>query len=87
MITLKLKYECEDISSLILNYQRQYSNCLHFLYNRISDNPSITEIELRNLYSSINNCSLINKWLFQCSIKEARQIYNTHGAKVILVVS
>ena len=44
---------------------------------------SIIEKELRLLYDSINNCSLINKWLFQYAIKEARQIYNSHGAKVI----
>ena len=35
------------------------------------------------LYDSINNCSLINKCLFQCTIKEAIQIYNSHGTKVI----
>ena len=69
--------------SLIRNYQRQYSSCLHFLYNRISDNPSITEKELRLLYNNVNNCYLIKKWLFQCAIKEARQIYNSHGTKVI----
>ena len=69
--------------SLIRDYQRQYSSCLHFLYNRISDNPSITEKELRLLYDSINNCSLINKWLFQCAIGEAKQIYKSHGVKVI----
>ena len=85
MITLKLKYRLKDEQdmSLIRDYQRQYSSCLHFLYNRISDNPSITEKELRLLYNNINNCSLINKWLFQCAIKEARQIYNSHGTKVI----
>ena len=85
MITLKLKYRLKDEQdmSLIRDYQRQYSSCLHFLYNRISDNPSITEKELRLLYDSVNNCSLINKWIFQCAIKEARQIYNSHGAKVI----
>ena len=85
MITLKLKYRLKDEQdmSLIRDYQRQYSSCLHFLYNRISDNPSVTEKELRLLYDSVNNCSLINKWLFQCAIKEARQIYNSHGAKVI----
>ena len=85
MVTLKLKYrliEEQDIS-LICNYQRQYSSCLHFIYNRISDNPSISEKELRLLYNNINNCSIINKWFFQCAIKEARQIYNSHGAKVI----
>ena len=85
MITLKLKYILKDEQdmSLIHEYQRQYSSCLHFIYNRISDNPSITEKELRLLYNNINSCSLINKWLFQCTIKEARQIYNSHGAKVI----
>src|SRR5574344_21110 len=85
MITLKLKYRLKDEQdiSLIRDYQRQYSSCLHFLYNRISDNPSITEKELRLLYDNVNNCSLINKWLFQCAIKEARQIYNSHGTKVI----
>ena len=85
MVTLKLKYRLieEQDMPLICNYQIQYSSCLHFLYNRISDNPSITEKELRLLYYNVNNCSLINKWLFQCTIKEARQIYNSHGAKVI----
>ena len=85
MITLKLKYRLKDEQDMFLisDYQRQYSSCLHFLYNRISDNPSITEKELRLLYNNVNNCSLINKWLFQCAIKEAKQIYNSHGAKVI----
>ena len=78
MITLKLKYRLKDEQdmSLIHDYQKQYSSCLHFLYNRISDNPSITEKELRLLYNNVNNCSLINKWLFQCAIGEAKQIYN-----------
>ena len=85
MITLKLKYRLKDEQdmSLILDYQIQYSSCLHMLYKRISDNPSIIEKELRLLYDNVNNCSLINKWLFQCAIKEARQIYKSHGAKVI----
>ena len=85
MITLKLKYKIKDKqdTSLICDYQRQYSSCLHYLYNRISDNPSIKEKELRLLYDKVNNCSLICKWLFQCAIKEARQVYNSHGEKVI----
>ena len=85
MITLKLKYRLKDEQDMFLirDYQRQYSSCLHFLYNRISDNPSITEKELRLLYYNVNNCSLINKWLFQCAIGEAKQIYKSHGAKVI----
>ena len=85
MITLKLKYKIKDKQdmSLICDYQRQYSSCLHYLYNRISDNTSITNKELRSLYDKVNNCSLICKWLFHCATKEARQVYNAHGGKVI----
>ena len=48
MITLKLKYilKNEKDMSLIHDYQRQYFSYLHFIYNRISDNPSITKINL-----------------------------------------
>ena len=85
MITLKLKYRLKDKQdmSLICDYQRQYSSCLHYLYNRRSDNPAIKEKELRLLYNKVNNCSLICKWIFQCAIKEARQVYNKKKKKVI----
>ena len=48
MIKLKLKYilKNEKDMSLIHDYQLQYFSCLHFIYNRISDNPSITKINL-----------------------------------------
>ena len=66
MVTLKLKYRLieEQDMYLICDYQRQYSSCLHFIYNRISDNPFITEKEFRLLYDNVNNCYIINKWLF-----------------------
>ena len=84
MVTLVFKYKSDDnLASLIKEYQRQYSNCLRFLCNRICDDSSIKEPELRKLQSKLNNCDLVNKWLFQCAIKEARQIYNTHGDKVV----
>lgn len=84
MVTLVFKYKSDDnLTSLIKEYQRQYSNCLRFLYNRITDNPSIKEPELRKLQSKLNNCDLVKSWLFQCAIKEARQIYNSHGDKVV----
>lgn len=79
MLTLKLKYKASDeAKSLIIKYQRQYSSCLHFIYNRICDsNGSISEINLRKLSSSINNIDLLDSYFVQCSIKEAQQIYNT----------
>lgn len=47
MITYKLKYSASDEDmSLILNYQRQYSSCLHWMYNRVcEDKLSNSEIE------------------------------------------
>lgn len=82
MLTLKLKYNAsEEIKSLILKYQRQYSSCLHFMYNRICDsNGSISEINLRKLTSSIKNIELLDSYLVQCSIKEAQQLYNSRKA-------
>ncbi|MBR1611864.1 MAG: hypothetical protein IJ672_10380 [Methanobrevibacter sp.] len=63
----------------------EYSSCLHYLYNRIYDNEGhISEIELRNMYDSINNKAHINKWLFQCTIKEAKQLYKRNGTNKII---
>lgn len=63
----------------------EYSSCLHYLYNRIYDNEgNISEVELRNMYDNINNKDHINKWLFQCAIKEAKQLYKKHKTNKII---
>ena len=84
MQTIKIKYKTSDENiSLIKEYQRQYSSCLHYNYNRIKDNPSITEKDLRNNSKNIKNVNLIKSYLMQCSIKEAIQINKTLGNKII----
>ncbi len=56
MITLKLKYKIKDEKDMFLirDYQRQYSSCLRYLYNRISDNPSIMYLRYINLYDYVH---------------------------------
>ena len=79
MLTLKLRYRCNDEYYVSLNNLRKnYSSWLRYCYNRILDSEgNITDIELRNLYkTSVNNIEL-NSWLVQCGIKDARQAYNS----------
>ena len=85
MLTLKLKYmTSEENKSLIARYQRQYTSCHHFSYNRLTDNPSISEIELRQYQSKLNNIELIKSWLYQCAIKEAKQDFKSHSGRKIV---
>lgn len=79
MITLKLKYsvENEEIKNQISSFQRQYSSCLHFFFNRYVENQKVSEIELRNLSKSLNHIELLDSWFIQCSIKETKQLYET----------
>ena len=61
MLTLKLKYKCleTDYYDILNKYMSQYSICLHYLYNRISDNNgNISEKDLRTLCSNINNIDI-----------------------------
>ena len=85
MQTIKIKYKTsstEDLN-LIKEYQKQYSSCLHYVYNRIKDNPDILEKDLRDNSKNIKNVNLIKSYLMQCSIKEAIQINKILGNKII----
>jgi len=84
MQTIKLKYACEqNVLDLILEYQKQYSKCLHYNYNRLQDNKSLSEKDLRNNSNNINNCELIKSYLMQCSIKEAKQLVSDSDKPII----
>ena len=84
MQTIKLKYyTSEENLKVILDFQRQYSSCLHYLYNRLKDNPSVTEKELRTCQKDLNNIDLIKSYLFQCAVKEAKQIIESSGNPII----
>ena len=88
MITVKLKYKAsEESRNLIHEYMRQYSMCLRFMFNRISDNPSLTQKELTELTGTINGIELLDSWFKQSSIYDAKakrkQIEETGGRSVV----
>ena len=80
MLTLKLKYRCNDenLYSSLEHTRRSYSSWMRYCYNRISDNNGdITDLKLRNLYKTSVNHIELNSWLVQCGIQDARQNYNS----------
>lgn len=80
MLTLKLKYKCldNDYYDILNEYMSQYSICLHYLYNRISDNNgNINEKDLRNLCSNINNIDILDSWFKQSCVKESIALYKS----------
>ena len=88
MITVKLKYKAsEESRNFIHEYMRQYSMCMRFMFNRISDNPSLTQKELTELTGTINGIELLDSWFKQSSIYDAKammkQTEETGGRSVI----
>ena len=80
MLTLKLKYKCleTDYYDILKTYMSQYSICLHYLYNRISDNNgNINEKDLRNLCSNISNIDYLDSWFKQSCVKESIALYKS----------
>ena len=79
MLTLKLKYKCleTDYYDILNKYMSQYSICLHYLYNRISDNNNLSEKDLRNLCSNINNIEQLDSWFRQSCVKESIALYKS----------
>ena len=79
MLTLKLKYKCQDITyyDILNKYMSQYSICLHYLYNRISDNNNLSEKDLRTLCSNIINIDYLDSWFRQSCVKESIALYKT----------
>ena len=66
MQTLKLKYKTsEDNIKVILDYMRQYSSLLHYVYNRIKEGK--VQKEIKGLIKSLNNIEMLDSWFIQCS--------------------
>ena len=83
MLTLKLKYKCleTDYYDILKTYMSQYSICLHYLYNRISDNASLSEKDLRNLCSNINNIDILDSWFRQSCVKQTLSLYKSFQSR------
>lgn len=66
MQTLKLRYKTsEDNIKVILDYMRQYSSVLHYVYNRNKEGKS--QKEIKELVKSLNNIEMLDSWFVQCS--------------------
>ena len=73
MQTLKIKYKTTNENlSLIKEYQRQYSSCLHYVYNRFKEN--ISQKEIYNFVKQLNNIPLIDSWIINTIIYEAKAL-------------
>lgn len=71
MQTLKIPYQAtQENLDLIKEYQRQYSSCLHYFYNRTQE--GLSETQIKHLY--LNNVDLMDAWFKQSCIKEALQL-------------
>jgi hypothetical protein len=82
MITLKIKYTTtEDGLNLIKEYRKQYSSVLHFAYNRRYE--GVSEKDIENQISSLNNIPLIKSYLKRCAVKHATQLIKTDDRKRI----
>jgi IS605 OrfB family transposase len=57
----------------ILDIQRQYSNMFRFAYNRFLEGK--TEKEIRSLSKDLKSVELLNSWLIQCAILDAKGIF------------
>lgn len=70
MQTIKLRYEAnEDDKKLILSYQKQFSNCMHVMFNRLKESKSLKEC--RDIAASLNNINLLDSWMRVCALGKA----------------
>ena len=70
MQTIKLRYEAdENDKKLILSYQKQFTNCLHVMFNRLKENKSLKEC--RDIAAKLNNISLLDSWMRVCALGKA----------------
>ena len=83
MITLKLKYKTDDLSkSIILDYMKQYSSMLHYVYNRKIE--GVSDSIIKQLTKSLNNISLMNSWFKESSLVEAKSLKMTSSLDIFL---
>ena len=79
MKTIKLPYNSSYNLKQIL---KQYSNIVRYSYNRFQDDNS--EKEIRLLTKELKNIYLLNSWLIQCAILEAKILHKRFKDKKII---
>jgi hypothetical protein len=79
MQTIKLPYKTND-KETILAYIKQYTSCLHFMFNRVLDGVQETQIK----HLSINHVDLLDSWFKQSCVKEALQLASTSKDRKVI---
>ena len=74
MITLKLKYSCEDScdQDLILGHMNQYTHVFRVAYNKLYNKEKVKQADLLKL----NNINLLDSWWIASAMIDAKMLYN-----------
>lgn len=80
MKTVKLKI----MNEIDVNYElRVYNSILHYAYNRIHDDNSLKEKEVRALCNNLFK-GKINSWILQCAVKESLALQKRNKSKKVI---
>ena len=82
MITLKLKYSCEDScdQDLILEYMKQYTHVFRVAYNKLYNQEKIKQTDLIKL----NHIDLLDSWWIATAMTDAKMLYNRFKTQKVI---
>ena len=74
MITLKLKYSCDDLcdQDVILEYMKQYTHVFRVAYNKLYNKEKVKQVDLLKL----NHIDLLSSWWIASAMIDAKMLYN-----------
>ena len=82
MITLKLKYNCEDScdQDLILEYMNQYTHVFRVAYNKLYNHEKAKQVDLLKL----NHIDLLDSWWIASAMIDAKMLYNKFKTQKVI---
>lgn len=82
MITLKLKYSCDDLcdQDLILEYMKQYTHVFRVAYNKLYNQEKLKQVDLLKL----NNIDLLDSWWIVSAMIDAKMLYNRFKTQKVI---
>ena len=82
MLTVKLKYSCEDScdQGLILEYMNQYTHVFRVAYNKLYNKEKVKQVDLLKL----NNIDLLDSWWIASAMIDAKMLYNRFKNKKVI---
>ena len=82
MITLKLKYSCEDScdQDMIFDYMKQYTHVFRVAYNKLYNHEKVKQVDLLKL----NHIDLLDSWWIASAMIDAKMEYNQFKSKKVI---